>query len=130
MKANERKTQLLGESLGKATNQLRKGLLFELAKRLELLTCHQCGTPITSVAEFSIEHKLPWMSAENPRGAFFDIENIAFSHLRCNSGAHNRNAEFCERGHRLESRPGTDRRYCPICRREWMTQYMRDYRSK
>jgi len=129
MTATERKTQLLGESFSKAAHKLRKNLLFQLAKQLNLLTCHQCGQPIETVDEMSIEHIEAWMSAPNPRESFYDLNNVAFSHLRCNSGAANRNAQYCEKGHLLTQRAGTNRRICPICRREYMREYMRNRRA-
>lgn len=75
------------KSRGAAANSLRKLILFDLAGRLDLLTCYQCGNPIETVREFSIEHKQPWEGAENEEAVFFDFDNIAFSHLGCNSGA-------------------------------------------
>ena len=29
----------------------------------------------------------PWQNSETPNNLFFDLENIAFSHLSCNSAA-------------------------------------------
>jgi hypothetical protein len=51
------------------------------------LACFQCGLPIETIEEFSIEHKEPWQSAANPSEAFFAIENLAFSHFACNVAA-------------------------------------------
>lgn len=82
-----RKSPLPGLSRGSAFNSLRKLLLFNLASRLNLLWCFRCGNPIETVAEFSIEHKEAWEGAEDPQAAFFDLENVAFSHLKCNCGA-------------------------------------------
>ena len=42
------------------------------------------------MSDLSIEHKVPWMSADNPIDAFFDLDNIAFSHLKCNVMVSNR----------------------------------------
>ncbi len=84
---NKRKDTLLGESHGAATHRLRKLLIFTYAKRCGDLDCFQCGKPIESIDALSIEHKKPWMQAEQPRMAFYDLDNIAFSHLRCNIGA-------------------------------------------
>jgi hypothetical protein len=36
------------------------------------------------MGDFTIEHKEPWMQAENPIVAFFSEANIAFSHWLCN----------------------------------------------
>ena len=63
---------------------LRKSLLFKMAQYLGDDTCHQCGEKITKIEEFSIEHKIPWLDSDDPEKLFFDLDNIAFSHLKCN----------------------------------------------
>jgi hypothetical protein len=85
--SNSKKDRLLGIPHGTANGQLRKMLVFDMAKRLGLLDCYRCKEPILKIRDFSIEHKIPWQSSEEPKVAFFDLENIAFSHLSCNSGA-------------------------------------------
>lgn len=82
--SNAIKDAALGMPHGTAGHQLRKGLLFKFAAQLGLTVCFNCGKIIESVDDLSIEHKLPWLNADNPREAFFDLDNIAFSHLRCN----------------------------------------------
>lgn len=72
----------LGESLGAASNRLIKDLLFKLAIETGH-RCHQCGEALTR-DQFSIEHKTPWLDSDDPIKNFFDLENIAFSHRRCN----------------------------------------------
>lgn len=62
-------------------------LLFSLAGRLGLLTCFRCGRPVEDVGDLSIDHKVSWQGNEDPSATFFDMENIAFSHSKCNSGA-------------------------------------------
>lgn len=62
-------------------------LLFELAKKLKMNTCFRCGKKIKSVADFSVDHKQSWLRADNPFAAFFDLTNVAFSHLDCNCNA-------------------------------------------
>ena len=74
----------LGIPHGTANGRLRKIVLFELLKRHNENICFQCGKFIENVEEFSVEHKVPWLDSENPTKLFFDIDNIAFSHLRCN----------------------------------------------
>ena len=39
---------------------------------------------IEAVEEFSIEHKMTWLDSSKPIHNFFDPNNIAFSHLKCN----------------------------------------------
>jgi hypothetical protein len=80
--SNEKKDATLGMSHGTATNRLRKQIMFRLLQRLNENFCFRCGCEIQSVDDLSIEHKQPWegISAD----LFWDEENIAFSHLRCN----------------------------------------------
>lgn len=85
--ANQKKNRLLGEPYGTATNKLRKLLLFEMAKRLDEDSCYRCGIKIIFVDDFSIEHTVAWQGTKNPKETFFDTAKIAFSHLKCNSGA-------------------------------------------
>lgn len=84
MSSNSRKDELLGESHGTANGRLRKAILFDLAGRCGMLRCYRCAVAIEFVDELSIEHKDPWQRATDPRASFFDLKNIAFSHLRCN----------------------------------------------
>ena len=81
---------LLGMSGGAARNRLVKSILFMLAQKVGLDTCFRCGTKIETVAEFSMDHKEDWERSADPVKAFFDLANIAFSHLSCNSGAASR----------------------------------------
>ncbi len=85
MGSNLAKSQQLGMPFGTAQHRLKKMVMFDLVKRLELNFCFRCGNPINSVDEFSIEHKKPWQGID--ADLFWDLENIAFSHLSCNSSA-------------------------------------------
>jgi hypothetical protein len=69
---------------GTANNRLRKSLLYDYAKRCNEDFCFRCQVRIDSIEEFSIEHKVSWYYADNPEFAFFDLNNIAFSHISCN----------------------------------------------
>lgn len=82
MSRAERVVQQLGMSHGAAAGQLRKRILFSLLSRLKENVCFKCSKEIATVDELSIEHKSPWenISAD----LFWDLDNIAFSHLRCN----------------------------------------------
>lgn len=87
MADNKGKAQLLGMPFGTANGRLRKMLLFEFAGLLDRLGCYRCKEGITSIDDFSIEHKRAWGMAADPVKEFFDIANIAFSHIKCNVGA-------------------------------------------
>ncbi len=103
------KSEVLGEPHGAASARLRKALLFAMAAALGRLACYRCGRQIESIEEFSIDHAEPWQAADDPKAAFFDLENVAFSHLACNSGAARRpNKRF---GSRLEQQRAVNRRY-------------------
>ena len=82
-----KKDELLGMPFGTAMNKLRKALLFRMAQQLNLDQCYRCGNKINFVNDLSIEHKDSWQQADDPIKSFFDLDNIAFSHLRCNSVA-------------------------------------------
>jgi len=84
---NKRKASVLGISHGTASNRLRKMVMFSLLVKLGENFCYQCGDKILTSAELSLEHKKPWLRAENPVETFFDLDNVAFSHLSCNAGA-------------------------------------------
>ncbi len=86
MNSNRKKDATLGVPHGTANNRLRKNILFHLLKKHGENVCHRCSGLIELVGELSIEHIEPWegISAK----LFWNIENIAFSHLHCNIGAH------------------------------------------
>ena len=86
-KSNEKKSKQLGMPLGTASAKLRKSILFQLLSESGKNICYQCGNIINSEDELSIEHKVPWLDSYNPKELFFSLENIAFSHLKCNIGA-------------------------------------------
>lgn len=75
----------LGMAVGTASYRLVKDLLFDFIEKAGHV-CFRCGEPM-SRADFSIEHKEPWLHSEDPLNLFFDKENIAYSHLSCNSAA-------------------------------------------
>ena len=82
--SNKKKSEQLGMSFGKASHRLRKQVLFQLVQELCWDTCYRCGSQIETVDELSIEHIVPWLDSENPVELFFDLDNISFSHIKCN----------------------------------------------
>jgi hypothetical protein len=91
---------------GTASSRLKKEILFKYVKKAGDNFCFQCGSEIENSYEMSVEHKTPWLHSGDPLGLFFDLDNIAFSHLDCNVKA---------------ARPkkithGTQYRYCSGCR--------------
>jgi len=114
MSSNAEKSRQLGMPHGTASARLRKKIMFELMKKCGMDNCYQCGDKIENIDNLSIEHKEPWLHSTNPVERFFDIDNIAFSHLKCNV-----NAARSTAGRRAEC--GTRQAYlkwgcrCPAC---------------
>lgn len=84
---NKKKANVLGMPYGTANGKLKKNLMFNLVCKLNLNICFHCNTEINKVEEFSIEHKIPWLNSDKPVELFFNLENISFSHLKCNVDA-------------------------------------------
>jgi hypothetical protein len=82
--SNQRKSSLLGMPLGTAGGKLRKAIMFDLVRKCGQSACYRCGKEILTCDELSIEHKNGWQLSDDPAGAYFDLENIGFSHLICN----------------------------------------------
>ena len=82
-----KKTKQLRMNPSTASNRLKKLLLFDLAKRLKINWCYQCGAEIETAKRMTIEHKTPWLDSGDPVGNFFNLDNIAFSHASCNYSA-------------------------------------------
>lgn len=83
-RSNQKKYEKLGMPFGTANGRLKKNVMFDLVCKLRLNLCFHCNMEITNVDHFSIEHKVPWLNSDNPVELFFDLNNIAFSHLVCN----------------------------------------------
>lgn len=82
--SNKKKSKQLGMAHGTACGILRKQILFAAIQQLGQDVCYRCEEKIESIDEFSIDHKTPWLDADDPHDLFFDLDNIAFSHLKCN----------------------------------------------
>lgn len=121
---NEKKRKQLGMPFGTACGRLRKQIVFHLLQRLGEATCYRCKQSIERCDDLSIEHKLPWLNAADPVGVFFDLSNVAFSHLACNSGdARRPNRKYFTEADRLDAnrrigREGMKRRYSTEGRRQ------------
>lgn len=85
--SNEKKSLMLGMPHGTAQHKLRKSILFSLLVKYGQNKCYRCEKEIVNIDQLSIEHKKAWLNSENPKELFFDLENIAFSHLKCNFSA-------------------------------------------
>jgi hypothetical protein len=79
----DKKSLQLGMNPSTASGRLVKDILFSLVVETKKDICYHCKEKINR-EDFSIEHKNPWLDSENPHKLFFDLDNIAFSHLSCN----------------------------------------------
>jgi hypothetical protein len=95
-RANDLKSAQLGMPFGTAMARLRKSIMFEMAQELKRNTCFHCKTKIETIDDFSIEHKGPWQRSADPVTAFFGLNNISFSHFKCNIGAAFRSSKLGE----------------------------------
>jgi len=75
----------LGMNITTARSRLVADLLYSFVERLGIV-CHRCGE-VMSRQTVSIEHKTAWLGEPNSVELYFDLRNIAFSHLACNKRA-------------------------------------------
>ncbi len=85
MNNHEIRKEQLGLHPGTASNRLVKDILFGYIKRDDS-KCFRCNGELTRET-YSIDHIEPWLHSHDPVGLFFDLENISFSHLKCNTNA-------------------------------------------
>jgi hypothetical protein len=72
----------LGMPMGTACHRLKQQLFFKLLKELKKNFCYDCKKEILTANEVSVQHKKVWLHID-PR-LFWDLDNIAFSHKKCN----------------------------------------------
>lgn len=80
---SDKKKQQLGMNPSTASHRLVKDLLWNFIETTGQVACCKCGEPM-SRETFSIEHVTPWLDSEDPVGLYFSIDNIGYSHLKCN----------------------------------------------
>lgn len=78
-----KKQTQLGMNPSTASNKLVKDILWKLIVQTERDTCYKCGDKM-SRESFSIEHIQHWLDSDNPVGNYFNLDNISFTHHRCN----------------------------------------------
>lgn len=102
-KATNTALNLLGFK-GTATYKLYRLVIWSLLQELGRAICYRCNGPLIE-GEFHLDHKQPWRYTEDPIGLFFDLNNVAFSHPKCNLTArkvvHRPSVmrTHCKRGH-------------------------------
>jgi hypothetical protein len=118
--SNRKRAAFLGMPFGTACGRLRKNILFHLLKRLNENVCFKCREVIETSKELSVEHKLPWegISVE----LFWDLENISFSHLRCNRPHRRSNQKYFTPEEKLVARRATGAR---LMRKHYTTEKRR-----
>lgn len=80
--AQSNKVEQLGMPFGTASNRLKKALFFKYIKLANQHFCFDCKKEILTVEDLSIQHKQVWLHIDPT--LFWDLENIAFSHKKCN----------------------------------------------
>jgi hypothetical protein len=63
-------------------HSLYRAVIFHLAKECGKDMCLRCGKKIPTIRELSIDHAVAW---NGNLERYWDMENIGFSHLSCNS---------------------------------------------
>lgn len=113
----KKKADQLGMNPSTAQHRLRMDLLFHLAVQTNH-KCYRCGEKLIRKT-FSIEHKINWLDSDDPVKNFFNIDNIAFSHLGCNVKASRPRRAYQSREQLLEKkRQERRRKYNPEARRK------------
>lgn len=74
-----------GINVSVARSRLIKLLLFDFVVKSGKNQCYRCNKEMT-VVDFSIEHMKPWAREPNAYELFMDINNISYSHTKCNVG--------------------------------------------
>lgn len=82
-----------------AERQLRKSIIHELAKQLGKNKCSRCGAEIKSPEDLAIIHLRDWQ--DDPAG-FWDLTNIAFSHVGCQAAEDGKRQEENRKMKRVE----------------------------
>jgi hypothetical protein len=80
--AQPKKRLQLGMDAGTASGRLLKSLLFHFATKAGE-KCFRCGGELDRDS-FTVDHKEAWLDSGDPVGLFFSVDNIAFSHWKCN----------------------------------------------
>jgi hypothetical protein len=79
----------LGMDFGKANQRLFKMMVWKMATKCGMDKCSHCKQRIEEPENLSLEHIVPWRGIEGRPARpelFWDLDNIAFSHIWCNAG--------------------------------------------
>lgn len=75
--------QELGMAFTTACARLKKKILFDLIKKVNMDTCYRCGKLIEEAGDLGIDHKEPWLHIDSK--LFWNLDNVCFSHVKCNN---------------------------------------------
>ena len=120
----EQKIKQLGMNPSTASHRLIKDLLFDFIIKSGH-KCHRCNGELTRET-FSVEHITPWLDSENPLEMFFDLNNIAYSHLLCNTGARRQKRKVLVHGTKTGYNYGCRCRECRVA----MSQKKAEWRKR
>jgi len=85
MGESNKKGEQLGMNFSTACHRLRMRLLFKYIVKAGDNICFRCGEEIERAEDMSMDHKIAWMNnGLNSADLFWNLDNIAFSHKRCN----------------------------------------------
>src|SRR3990167_2533934 len=93
----------IGMSQSNARPRLLRSVLFYILCNTGLNVCFRCNLKILELKDFTLDHKENWRGEKNPE-LYFDVKNIGFSHLSCNSAMTRRRK--CELG----------KHWCSVCK--------------
>lgn len=74
----------LGVKTGKAQGILFKSLLYSFVVETKRDRCIRCGKLIEKREDLSIDHIEPWIHSDNPKKKYYSVENVGYSHKKCN----------------------------------------------
>ncbi len=79
----QRQKRDLGMAPSTARDKLMRKIIFRHIEK-EGTVCYRCGEPL-ELDTFSIEHIKPWRNEEDAIDIYFDLDNVTYSHKKCNS---------------------------------------------
>lgn len=83
IRRNQTKAKL-GMDSSTANYKLLRKILYNFVLKIDKI-CYRCGKYMNK-NNISIDHKKHWRQSNDPKKSFFNLKNISFSHLSCNTG--------------------------------------------
>lgn len=79
----QEKSRQLGMNFSTASSRLKKSVVFSMIQQLQRDTCLRCGELILTPEDLTYDHIKDWLHVD--ASLFWDLDNIAFSHRKCNT---------------------------------------------